>query len=88
MYSTATVTVRVGDDRADDVAALRFSITALNGAPLTEVNVGDEFDPNLHEAMMRQPSDEIESNHVTAQLHPGYSVNGKTVRPAGVIIAE
>ena len=58
------------------------------GIQRIDVRVGDEFDPNLHEAMFRQPCEGVESNHITAQLHPGYKVNNKTVRPAGVSVAE
>ncbi len=60
----------------------RFGIERL------EVSPGDEFDPNRHEALMRQPSDEITSNHVTMQLQPGYVLGEKIVRPAQVSVAE
>ena len=60
----------------------RFDIQRLDVKP------GDAFDPNHHEALMRQPSDEIESNHVTSQFQPGYVLKDKTVRPAKVCLAE
>lgn len=60
----------------------RFGIERL------EVSPGDEFDPNRHEALMRQPSEEIASNHVTMQLQPGYVLGEKIVRPAQVSVAE
>ena len=59
-----------------------FGIQKLNVEP------GELFDPNRHEALMRQPHDEIESNHVTAQMQPGYVIDDKTIRPAKVAIAE
>lgn len=58
------------------------------GVQRLDVQAGEAFDPNRHEALMRQPGGEIESNHVTAQLQPGYLLNDVTIRPAKVSIAE
>ena len=60
----------------------RFGIQRLDVEP------GTEFDPNRHEALMRQPSDTIESNHVTMQMQPGYVLGEKVIRPAQVGVAE
>lgn len=58
------------------------------GVERMDVEPGTEFDPNQHEALMRQPSDEIESNHVTMQMQPGYMLGDKVIRPAQVGVAE
>lgn len=58
------------------------------GVQRLDVQAGEAFDPNRHEALMRQPGGKIESNHVTAQLQPGYMLNDVTIRPAKVSIAE
>jgi molecular chaperone GrpE len=65
-------------------------LQALEGFGVRKLTVepGDEFDPNLHEALMRQPSDEVESNHVALQLMPGYVLKDQPVRPAQVSVAE
>jgi len=65
-------------------------IQALEGFGLKKITVqpGDEFDPNLHEALMRQPVKDLESNHVAAQFMPGYTLNGQPLRPAQVSVAE
>lgn len=79
------------EDMQKGVASIQASlIQALEGFGLKKitVNPGDEFDPNLHEALMRQPSDEIESNHVAAQFMPGYVLKDQPVRPAQVSVAE
>lgn len=60
----------------------RFGIDRLDVEP------GTEFDPNQHEALMRQPSDEYESNQVTMQMQPGYVIGDKVIRPAQVGVAE
>lgn len=58
------------------------------GIERVDVAAGDAFDPNRHEALMRQPSEDVEANHVTAQFQPGYMLRDKTVRPAKVAVAE
>ena len=60
----------------------RFGIERLDVEP------GEAFDPNRHEALMRQPHDEYETDHVIQQLQPGYRINDKTIRPAQVSVAE
>lgn len=60
----------------------RYDIQRLTVEP------GDEFDPNRHEALMRQPSEEHETNQVVAQLQSGYMIKDKTLRPAKVSVAE
>lgn len=52
------------------------------------VEPGDEFDPNRHEALMRQPSEDHETNQVVALLQSGYMIKDKTLRPAKVSVAE
>lgn len=49
---------------------------------------GDKFDPKLHEAMTTQPSEEAEPNTVLQVLQKGYSLNGRLVRPARVIVSQ
>ena len=65
-------------------------LSTLNryGIQRLDVEPGTEFDPNRHEALMRQPSDEIESNHITMQMQPGYVLGEKVIRPAQVGVAE
>lgn len=58
------------------------------GVRRLDVEPGEEFDPNRHEAMMRQASDDVKTNHVVAQLQPGYTLGEMTVRPAKVTVAE
>ena len=58
------------------------------GVKRIEAAVGEEFDPNKHEAMMRQESEDVQTNHIVQQFQPGYVINDKTIRPAGVIVAQ
>lgn len=58
------------------------------GVQRVDVEAGELFDPNKHEALMRQADTGIEANHITAQLQPGYMMGELTIRPAKVSIAE
>lgn len=61
---------------------------ANHGIERIEVEPGDEFDPNQHEALMRTDSEGIESGNIVQQLQPGYSIQQRTIRPAQVSLAN
>jgi molecular chaperone GrpE len=48
---------------------------------------GEPFDPNEHEAMAQQPSEEAESGTVIEVYQQGYRINGLILRPARVVVA-
>lgn len=52
------------------------------------VSDGEHFDPNVHEAVMGQPSDEYEDGTVIQTFERGYVLNGKPIRPAKVVVAR
>ena len=58
------------------------------GIERLEAVVGEPFDPNRHEAMMRSAVEGLEPNQVAVQLQPGYALRDKTIRPAGVSVSE
>jgi len=49
--------------------------------------VGQIFDPHFHEALSKMPSDEPEDT-VVAQHVAGYTLNGRLVRPAKVLVSS
>lgn len=60
----------------------------LDGAGVEEVQaVGEEFDPNYHEAVMTAPAEGSTHNMVTRELQKGYILSGKVIRPAKVVVA-
>lgn len=78
-------------DMQHGIVSIQASLTqALEGFGLKKITVepGDEFDPNLHEALMRQPVEGVEPNHIAAQFMPGYILKDHPVRPAQVSVAE
>ncbi|MBQ0079265.1 MAG: nucleotide exchange factor GrpE [Eubacterium sp.] len=52
---------------------------------IAEINaLGEDFDPNFHNAVMTEDTDEYESGKVSGVLQKGYTLNGKVIRPAMV----
>ena len=49
--------------------------------------VGEPFDPELHEAISMQPSEDLEPGSVVTVVQKGYTLNGRLLRPAMVIVA-
>ncbi len=49
---------------------------------------GTPFDPNTMEAIIHQPSDEVDPDSVTQLLQRGYTLYGRTLRPAQVAVAK
>lgn len=50
--------------------------------------MGEPFDPNYHEAMAMIDQPNVEPNTVINVLQKGYSLNGRSIRPAMVVIAK
>jgi molecular chaperone GrpE len=49
---------------------------------------GEQFDPNLHNAVMHVEDDSLEANVITDVFQKGYKINDKVVRPAMVKTAN
>ena len=50
--------------------------------------LGKPFDPNLHEVLNQQESEEHEENTVIQEYSKGYTLNGRILRSAKVVIAK
>ena len=50
--------------------------------------VGQPFDPNFHQAIMRVPAEDMEDDTVCEVLQTGYTVEGRVVRPAMVKVVH
>jgi molecular chaperone GrpE len=48
--------------------------------------VGKEFDPNIHEAVGESSDPAVANNIVTAEAQRGFSLHGRVIRPARVIV--
>ena len=49
---------------------------------------GEKFDPNLHECIAHQPSDEVEEDKVIQTVRAGYRLNERLIRAANVIVSS
>ncbi len=50
--------------------------------------VGEDFDPNYHEAMLLVEGDEENDNKVIEEFEKGYLLNGRLLRPSKVSVAK
>lgn len=49
---------------------------------------GAPFDPDRHDAILQQPSDEVEAGSVMMETQSGYLLHDRVVRPAQVIVSS
>jgi len=66
-------------EKLEEVLASRFQVERFGAA-------GDEFDPNVHEALMHEESEDATTETISQVLQPGYRVGEKVVRPARVAV--
>jgi molecular chaperone GrpE len=78
-----------GDIR-EGVRATRDQLADVLGKEglLPVASDGQPFDPNVHEAVMSQPSEEHEEGTILQTFQRGYLLNGKPIRPAKVAVAK
>jgi molecular chaperone GrpE len=78
-----------GDIR-EGVRAIRDQLVDVLGSEglLAVASDGQPFDPNVHEAVMGQPSDEHEEGTILQTFQRGYVLNGKPIRAAKVVVAR
>lgn len=50
--------------------------------------VGEAFDPNLHESIAYQPSDDQPEGHVVSVERVGYVLHERLIRPASVVVSK
>ena len=64
-------------------------MTALSDLGVTAIEaVGQEFNPDFHNAVMQAPSEDYESGVITQELQKGYLYKEKVVRHSMVVVAE
>ncbi len=78
-----------GDIR-EGVRATREQLADVlaNEGLLPVASDGQPFDPNVHEAVMGQPSEDHEEGTVLQTFQRGYLLNGRAIRPAKVVVAK
>ncbi len=70
-------------------ATLKLLLGTLQRFGIEELDPhGEPFDPNHHEAISMQPSDDVEPGSVVTVFQKGYALNGRLLRPARVVVAS
>ena len=68
---------------------LKQLLGVLEKAGASEITaLGEDFDPNFHNAVMTEDSTEYESGKVTEVLQKGYVLNNRVIRPSMVKVAN
>ena len=68
---------------------LKSFLDAIGKYNIEQINPeGEPFDPQLHQAMSMVDNPDVEPNTVIAVVQKGYSLNGRLVRPAMVMVSK
>lgn len=90
----ALATVDTADESMKAVAeglelTLKSLIDGLKRHNVEQVDPrGEPFDPNLHQAMTQVPNPDLEPNTVMDVFQKGYTLHGRLVRPAMVVVSK
>lgn len=64
---------------------LLSTLSRFGVEPIGEM--GENFNPDFHQAISMQPTEGFNANQITAVLQKGYLLNGRIIRPAMVMVA-
>ena len=89
MGLAATDTADADSLREGSAATLKLLETVMERFGMAPLDpAGEPFDPELHEAMTMQPSADVEPDSILTVIQKGYTLNGRLLRPARVIVAQ
>lgn len=64
-------------------------LSVLKKFGLTPIETdGVPFDPNVHEAVLHMPSDEVAENEIISRTRAGYMLGGQVLRAAQVVVSS
>jgi len=87
------LTIEAGDDAGayrkgiELIHAKLHDLLRRQGVTAMEV-VGTDFDPNVHQAVVHEPSTDHREGEIIGALRRGYLINGRLLRPAMVKVAK
>ena len=58
------------------------------GVERMDVQPGDEFDPNIHEAITQEENPDFDEGQIIDVVQPGYRISDRIIRPAMVRVAR
>jgi molecular chaperone GrpE len=96
MNSIASALATVTENQHTDCLSLgvqaveRQILSSLSGLDVERIKVepGDDLDPNHHEVMMTQDSDEFKPGKIISVIQQGYMHKGKLLHAAKVIVSK
>ncbi|KAF5829589.1 GrpE-domain-containing protein [Dunaliella salina] len=92
-FELARTQVKVGSEGENKInssyqALYKQLVDVMRGFGIEAVpTVGVAFDPEVHDAMMREHSDEIPDGHISQEFRKGFKMGEKLVRPAMVMVS-
>jgi molecular chaperone GrpE len=90
----ALTTIDVGDETQKAIAegvelTLKSLLDTLNKHGVQQLNpVGEPFNPQQQEAIAMVPNPAMEPNSVMDVMQKGYTLNGRVIRPARVVVTK
>ncbi|WP_261843512.1 nucleotide exchange factor GrpE [Aliamphritea ceti] len=68
---------------------LNMFVAGLEKFKVEQINpMGESFNPELHQAMSMVPNPEVPANNVMAVMQKGYTLHGRLIRPAMVVVSK
>lgn len=71
-----------------DMVRKQFAETLVKHGLTPIEAIGKDFDPNFHEALAQEYAEGKKPNEVIKEFQKGYTLNGRLVRPAKVVVAS
>jgi molecular chaperone GrpE len=65
-----------------------LNVLQEHGVEIVQPNAGEDFNPELHQAMSMQENKEFSSNQIINTVQRGFAVKGRLIRPAMVIVSS
>ena len=65
-----------------------LDILKRHGVQRMDLGAGSVFDPNLHQAVMEQPTNDFAPGCIVSVMQPGFVLHDRVIRPASVIVAS
>lgn len=69
-------------------AAQLQTMLSRHGVQIIPVQPGDALNPDLHQAVSEAPSADVPPGAVLQEIQPGFTLNGRLLRPAMVVVAK
>src|SRR4051812_48931837 len=92
-FELGLIAARTGSENSPIVAGMDMVARQLNDFLISSgvepvLGEGQQFDPNLHEAVAQEESATVPEGVVVRQLRKGYKLRDRLLRPATVVVSK